>query len=243
MIDLNRPEVRVNFHSQWGEDGIIEAILDQLPPKPDRQICIEVGANDGLNCSNTAHLWRNGWHALLIEKDRELFELLELNTRAYPKVTALHEAAGEKTLDEIVMPLLGFQNPYLISVDVDGDDYYIVGASELKPIVWIVEFNPTLPLHSCYIQTRGDRMGCSAESLRLLMAPREYHLVAITDSNMIFVRGSKADLFRRVLPATDDHPAKKYQTRAISDYKGNFVVPGRDSQEPTWGCSGKTREL
>jgi len=61
-------EHATNVHSGTGEDGVIGEILDRLP-ETDRW-CVEFGAWDGLNLSNTRHLIESrGYAAVLIEAD------------------------------------------------------------------------------------------------------------------------------------------------------------------------------
>ncbi len=57
---------RSNVHSQAGEDGIIEKILELLPVRD--HWCVEFGAWDGVFLSNTRRLIEHaGYSAVLIE--------------------------------------------------------------------------------------------------------------------------------------------------------------------------------
>ena len=70
---------RKNIYSQFGEDGIIEVILNRLDDKLDKTCC-ECGAWDGINLSNCYNLIKNkNYSALLIEADKK-------NTRNYVKI-------------------------------------------------------------------------------------------------------------------------------------------------------------
>ena len=54
-----------NVKSQNGEDGVIEEIFNRIGTK--NNICVEFGAWDGIQLSNTFNLWNNReWNAVLI---------------------------------------------------------------------------------------------------------------------------------------------------------------------------------
>ena len=59
------PMFKKNIYSQGGVDGILEFIIQKLPEIP--KYIIDLGANDGMNGSNSRMLIMNGWKALLIE--------------------------------------------------------------------------------------------------------------------------------------------------------------------------------
>lgn len=75
-----------NITSQFGEDCIIEAIFQKLGIE--KGYCVEFGASDGKDLSNTWNLWHNrGWNAVLIESDPVKVAALSKNVKDYPNVT------------------------------------------------------------------------------------------------------------------------------------------------------------
>jgi hypothetical protein len=57
-----------NIHSQNGEDGIIQELLNRLNLKNSSdRYCVEFGAWDGMHLSNTFALVEGGWKAIYIE--------------------------------------------------------------------------------------------------------------------------------------------------------------------------------
>src|SRR5579864_4986077 len=63
-----------NVTSQFGEDGLIAAILEKIGVK--HQSCFEIGASDGTFFSNTKALRDQGWFADLVEPDKDDFRTL-----------------------------------------------------------------------------------------------------------------------------------------------------------------------
>src|SRR6266851_5471757 len=70
-----------NVYSQFGEDGVIDAIFRVI--RSANRWCFECGAADGLFFSNTRRLVREGWDAVLVEADAAAFHRLEANCRPF----------------------------------------------------------------------------------------------------------------------------------------------------------------
>lgn len=184
---------RKNIASQFGEDGIFEELFKRIGPERGG-LCIEVGSWDGKYCSNTWNLWHNkGWKAVLIEGNPERHAAFVCDNTEYKNVTALCafvETSGEHSLDRLLEGVVapGAQLD-LLSIDIDGDDYYIwESLVSYKPRVVVIEYNPTIPPHLSLIQESGQYFGASAKALVELGVEKGYRLVALTDTNCIFIR-------------------------------------------------------
>jgi hypothetical protein len=189
---------RKTIQSQWGEDGILEEIFNRLGVN--QPWCVEFGAWDGRHLSNTWHLWQNcGWSALLIEGNPERCRALADNVRPRPNVRVVEAFVswqGANRLDAI-LERAGVPRRFdLLSVDIDGDDYYVFQSlKQFAPRVVVVEYNPTIPPEFDLIQPPGTRFGASALALVNLARGKGYRLVCCTDTNCIFVA---ADEFPRL---------------------------------------------
>lgn len=179
-----------NIKSQFGEDGIIEEIFNRI--NPSNKICIEFGAWDGEHCSNVWNLWHeNRWSAVLIEADSKKFEVLKTNTKDYKNLFLVNrfvEPKGPNSVDDIIESLGINKTIDLLSIDIDGNDYYILeGLNKVKPRVIIIEYNPTIPPELDIVQEKDEYFGASALSIYKLGNKKGYKLAAITDTNLIFV--------------------------------------------------------
>jgi FkbM family methyltransferase len=76
------------YYSQFGEDRILAEIFSEKS----EGLCIEVGANDGVNDSNTMHFENVGWDCILIEPNPVLCNMI----RASRKATLFEVAASDK---------------------------------------------------------------------------------------------------------------------------------------------------
>jgi len=190
----NPVHYRRSVTSQWGEDGIVEEIFKRIGTQ--NKFCIEFGAWDGKYLSNTWVLWHDReWSAILIEGDEERIASLESNTRGYERVTVYRKYVsldGPTSLDSILSALGVPQNPDLLSIDVDGDDYYIFDSLQnFSPRVVVIEHNPTIPPGVELVQTRGEYFGASASALAKLAKSKGYGLVCCTETNCFFVLASE----------------------------------------------------
>jgi hypothetical protein len=189
-----------NHHSQYGEDGILEAVLDLVGEEPNW--CVEFGAWDGSYLSNTWHLIESrGFSAVLIEGDKK--RSLDLARRAKEVgVLAVNAFVGftrEDGLDAILSDTPIPEDFTLLSIDVDGNDYHIWKAVEkYKPRIVVIEFNPTIPTAVEFVQPADPRInqGSSITSIAKLGKEKGYELVCVTEANGIFVRREFFDRFQ-----------------------------------------------
>jgi hypothetical protein len=189
-----------NDFSQGGEDGILEEILRILPASEDPW-CVEFGAWDGEHLSNTARLVRLGYSAVLIEADEARFAALKTKFAANAKVicqAGYVQFDPPDTLDErLALTPIPVQFDVL-SIDIDGNDYFVWESTvRYRPRVVVIEFNPTIGDDVDYVQSRSMpvQRGCSALALVRLGATKGYQPVAITTNNVIFVEASLFPLF------------------------------------------------
>ena len=192
-------EFSKNVVSQCGEDGIIEKIFATI--NPENKYCVEFGAWDGKYLSNCWNLIVNeGWSGSFIEGNEAKFKDLLATHGNNEKVSCIHrfvEFEGANSLDNILASVNAPQDLDLLSIDVDGTDYFIwESLNEFRPRVVVIEFNPTIPNDVVFVQAKDSAInqGCSLLSLILLGKEKGYELVCCTNWNAFFV---KAELYTR----------------------------------------------
>lgn len=214
-----------NTTSQWGEDGIVEEICRRLELA--KGFCVEFGVWNGKHLSNTWRLWHNlGWSALLIEGDKKRFADLRETTRNYPEVVpycAMVEPTGENSLDEIIKRL-GQKNIDLLSVDIDGDDYYIIESLQAEPKIIIVEYNPTMPPFMSVVSGRGEYFGSSAKAIVELGEKKGYQLAAVTETNCFLIKSSEFPKLGIQAATLEKEFPPSNLTYLISSYDGVFFT-------------------
>lgn len=200
MNNLQYAQFARNEYSQFGEDGILEKILEQIPSKDGW--CAEFGAWDGIHLSNTFNLIKNkGYRTILIEADKSKFQDLQRNMASFDAVLINEFVAfeGVNTLDKILGRTSIPKNFDFLSIDIDGNDYWIFDSlRDYRPKVICLEYNPSIPNEVEYVQPRdfSVKKGASAMSLCQLAKRKSYDLIATTRCNLFFVDKDLFHLFQ-----------------------------------------------
>jgi hypothetical protein len=172
-----------NDTSQFGEDGLIEAVLERIGEQ--HRWCFEVGASDGALYSNTLRLRDLGWNAVLIEADQFLAE--QCRRFENDRVRVIHERIGSESLDALLTRAGSFSYDLGV-IDIDGQDYWAWQGMTCQPRVMLVEFGywnkPEV------IPPRGSPdtdLQASFEAIVNLGREKGYTAVARTYCNVLFV--------------------------------------------------------
>lgn len=226
-------------YSQNDEDGIIEEIFNRIGVT--NKVFVEIGLQDGLE-SNTHFLLHKGWSGLWIEGSEKYCKEIAkkfaepINSgslrikNAFVNVKNINEI-----LSENLMNIGAGREIDLLSIDIDGNDYYVWEAIKVVcPRVVVIEYNAKFPPNyewimkydEKHIWNSDDEQGASLKALQLLGEKLGYQLVGTNYNgvNAFFVRDDlTSDKF--VLPATSEmlynsakyynkyrngHPSKKY---------------------------------
>ena len=180
-----------NVHSQFGEDGLVEAVLERIGET--NRYCFEVGAGDGRTLSNTMRMRDAGWRALLVEQDAAQFEIMEPYRSS--AVHCVHAAIGaDCTIDSLLAAYDAPEDLDFASIDIDGQDYWVWHAMErFKPRVVLIEYSYGTDAH--FIPERGTAVGkrggeqATEKAIVELGESKGYKFVARTLCNCLFVRG------------------------------------------------------
>lgn len=227
--------------SQEGEDGIIEKILEIVPPA--HRYCVEIGAYDGKVLSNTWNLIVNhGWRGMMIEGREMLFRSLaqrfsaanlEIEGRFSDKVALVHQYAafeGARSLDGMLAKARAPKDLDFISIDIDSSDWYLWDSLKVyRPRVVLIEFNATIPNDVYFVQARDFTVnqGCSLLALIELGKRKNYELVATTTDNAFFVDKALYPAFGIADNDIDSmHFSPYLQSRLFQGYDGELIVAG-----------------
>ena len=219
---------------QWNEDLMLTGIVDRLGLQLDQQTFIEFGVEDFFESNCRFLLQSRNWRGFVLDgnkKNIERFKRSDLHWRhdvqAY--ATFLNTSNVAETLLESGF---GFE-PGVISIDLDGVDYWILHElAEFRPIVYVVEFNAvfglersiSIPYREDFHRTKAHfsnlYWGASLPSFFNILSERGYSLVQINDafSNAFFVR--------------DDYLSKQFSALSVSSLEGRTSLyrESRDSR-------------
>lgn len=224
MLSADLQRFGKKVYSQNDEDGIIERIVSDLGISPGFFVEIGVGppwghtlAETGLE-ANCRLLRERGWQGLFVD------------AQVFPPET--HVVTAEITPFNVNRLLRKHAVPEsfdLLSIDIDGQDFWVWMNLTFQPRVVVIEYNASIPLEvSCVIPLlphfRWDGtnwFGASLAALVKLADSRSYTLVHANGVNAFFVR---SDLF---VNHHDFSPSELYIRRPIHPGDPNnrdFVV-------------------
>jgi hypothetical protein len=220
-LDLRCYERRLR--SQNGEDGIIAELLLRVGWQ--HRFIVEFGVSDGFESNSATLIQEYGWGAFLIESDASAFGRLTSRFGGRPNVTMVNATVSSTNIAELFAAAHVPLDPDVLSIDIDGNDYWIWSAlSEYRPRIVVIEYNPAYAPPCRWVMQydaahrwRGDtHYGASLASLTSLGTKLGYALIG-TDSrgiNAFFVRSDLAGAARMVpreaeavyTPAAAAHP-------------------------------------
>jgi len=193
-----------NVYSQWGEDAILSAIFDQIGTA--NKWCCEIGAADGLFFSNVRGFIEQGWSAVLVEADHEQYakcaelhagneRVTCLNYIAVPPGLTTRGTTAQATIDELLEYAKAPRNLDLLSIDVDGQDYYLFNSlMEYQPRVVVVEYAPDADrMHIPPLNAPGQ---AGVEAVRYVAAAGGYDVICATTTNLVCVRKGLSHLLQ-----------------------------------------------
>ena len=98
----NLNEVEFKVFSQWGEDGIIDYLIENLFLKNDH-IFIEIGVENYLESNTRYLLIKRNWTGLLIEKSQEDVEFIKKDSIYWKHdLTVLNAFVTKKNISEAI---------------------------------------------------------------------------------------------------------------------------------------------
>lgn len=143
----------------------------------------------------------HGWNGVLIEGNVVKYQELAKNFEKHTNVYTINTIVGFTSDNDIDSVLSQTPIPSdfgLISIDIDGCDYYIWDSIKIyKPKVVIIEYNTTVPNDIVFVQSKDMSVsqGCSLLALIELGKQKGYELIAVTSCNGIFVLSEEYNKF------------------------------------------------
>ncbi|MCI5128754.1 MAG: hypothetical protein D3905_04160 [Candidatus Electrothrix sp. AS4_5] len=223
-------QVGFRAYSQHEEDGILLFLFALLGTK--NKICVEICAGDGREC-NTANLFLNHrWTGLLFDGDERnvakanAFYQGHLDARFWPP-KVVRAWITRDNINNLILQN-GFQGEVdLLSLDVDGNDYWIMEAlNAVQPRVIVLEINHlwgvraavTVPYADDFVaeftEWGSDYAGASLPAFVKLCGEKGYRLVGTNAfaTNAFFVRNDLPHPWLPEVRAEDCflHPRAKF---------------------------------
>jgi hypothetical protein len=240
---LSANELRV--FSQNGEDGVLAEIFARIGVGP--RYFVEFGVQDGVQCNTRFLAEVLGWSGLYIEADAEFFAGLYERLVNRPDLATVQAMVTPENVQQLFRDANVPEELDLLSIDVDGQDYWIWQAiDQYRPRVVVIEYNSGIRATEQLVEPRGraaswsaliDFYGASEGALRALGEHKGYALVHadLAGVNLFFVRKDLATTF--TAPALSRGPNFELLGHRHRPYEGDEVYervsPGHDPNEST----------
>lgn len=194
--DLTRSELRVS--SQNGEDGVIAEIMRRIGPSAEPSF-VEFGIERGFegNCVYLAEVL--GWSGAFIEAAPDLHAALASKYRVNERIQTLCAFVTPQNVDQLFEDLSVPEQPDVVSIDIDGLDYWVWRALDKhRARVVVIEYNGGLGAQDAPVVPESfagwdgsDYFGASTAALERLGDAKGYKLVHtdLTGPNAFFVLG------------------------------------------------------
>jgi hypothetical protein len=207
-------EAEFKVFSQWGEDGIIQYLVHRVPVE--RPIFVEFGVENYTE-SNTRFLAiNNGWSGLVIDGSAENIAFIRRDPIYWSNnIKAEHSFITAENINDILGRNGISGDIGLLSVDIDGNDYWVWEAiNVISPRLVVCEYNSlfgptaqvTTPYDPGFVRDRAHHSkvfyGASISALTALAARKGFTLVAANSAgnNVFFVRNDIVGSFQPLTP-------------------------------------------
>lgn len=230
----NAQQAEFRVFSQWGEDGIIQYLLRQVAVE--RRIFVEFGVENYTESNTRFLLSNNQWSGLVIDGSAENIAYIKRDPIYWAcNLKAEHSFIACDNINAILERNGISGDIGLLSVDIDGNDYWVWQAMDsISPRIVVCEYNShfgdtaevTTPYDPGFVRDAAHfskiYYGASIAALCSLGAKKGYSLVASNSvgNNLFFVRN---DLLGTMQVLSPSQGYRKAQFREYHDKAGRLT--------------------
>jgi len=191
--------------SQFGDDGIIQYLVEQI--QPEVKIFIEFGVENYTEANTRFLLMNNNWCGLIIDGNPVNIDFVRKVDYFWRyDLQAVSQFVDRENINSI-FEAAGFIGEIgLLSIDIDGNDYWVwESIDSVDPAIVVVEYNSifgpdhaiTIPYDPTFYRAKAHYSnlfwGCSLKALCVLADKKGYAFVGSNSAgnNAYFVRKDK----------------------------------------------------
>jgi hypothetical protein len=226
-------DVEFKVYSQWGEDGIIDWLVQHVPVRAER--FIEFGVESYMESNTRFLLKQRNWKGLVIDRSADYVRLIAADPISWRHdLRAVAHFVTRENINALFVRE-GFKGPIgLLSIDIDGNDYWVWEKIDaVEPDIVVCEYNPmfgdlqpiSIPHNADFDRMKAHHSGCyfgaSVAALSHLAARKGYSLVGTNTAgcNAFFVHDRHFPALSARIADKRPHPAR---FRVSRDPAGNL---------------------
>jgi hypothetical protein len=219
-------DAEFSVFSQWGEDGILSWLVDRI--QPESRTFVEFGVEDYRECNTRFLLISRNWSGMIIDGSPENIAAIQTDDVAYKY--DLRTVCSFITRDNIAGLIagagFGTRRLGILSVDIDGNDYWVLEKAGVEADIVVVEYNDYFGSRPVSVPYKEDftRMsasptgmywGASLAAFRHLLEGRGYIFAGTNRSgtNAFFVHGTHRGLIDSTLRSVKSYPCVMREAR------------------------------
>jgi hypothetical protein len=222
---LSDAEFRV--HSQWGEDGIIEWLVQRLPIRSKK--FIEFGVESYIEANTRFLLEHRDWMGLVIDGSaRNIRSITSDNLSWRHDLTAACAFVTKDNINDLLRQHGFTADIGILSIDIDGNDYWVWRAIDvINPAIVVCEYNAvfgdirpiTVPYKADFSRSLAHHsnlyFGCSIKALCKLAETKGYTFLGSNSAgcNAFFVRDDLAANVRSAIADTYPRSSRARESR------------------------------
>ncbi len=220
-------DVEFSVFSQFGEDGIISWLVNNVPNI--KKIFLEIGTQDYWE-SNTRFLLKlENWKGYLVEaSSQDIKKIKSQGVYWRHNLRAINEFINIKNVNEIIKKNIKEEEIGLLSLDIDGNDYWILNEiNTINPTIVVCEFNSVFgdihKITSIYDENfkRSEKhysnlyFGCSIQALISLMKDKKYTFLGTSSQgiNAFFIKEEQYKYIEKKIVNKNFHPSNVREAR------------------------------
>ena len=229
--------------SQWGEDGIIQHLLRSI--EVSRKIFVEFGVQNYTESNTRFLLINNNWSGLVIDGGSEEVAYIK-NDPIYWQynLKAVNTFITKDNINQIFAEN-GIQGEIgLLSVDIDGNDYWVWQAIDsVNPAIVVSEYNfrfganrsVTVPYDANFVRTQAHHsniyFGASLRALCSLADKKGYAFLGCNSAgvNAFFVRKDLKPDHIKALSVEEGYVAGKF--RESCNQEGELIFLNLEEEQ------------
>ncbi len=139
IANINLSEFKI--FSQWGDDGIINFLINYIDVENDS--FIEFGVENYTECNTRFLLINNNWKGLIIDGSKENMDSVKRDNIYWQhELKAIDQFVTTENINTLLVDN-GFEGKVgLLHIDIDGNDYWVWKAiNVIDPAIVVVEYN------------------------------------------------------------------------------------------------------
>jgi len=230
-------DVEFSCFSQWGEDGIINWLISQLPSIPKK--FIEFGVDNYQESNTRLLLYLRNWEGLVIDSsDSHIKDIKSQDISWRYQLNAITAFITKDNINSLLEKNKMTSDVGLLSVDIDGNDYYVWKSIDVvKPIIVVVEYNAvfgdihslTVPYNPDFFRTKAHYsnlyFGASLRALIDLGKEKGYTFIGTNTNgvNAFFIRNDFAPKIVSLLTYISAYPST---VREAQGRNGGLILLG-----------------